>query len=247
MGKGPGEVVGSDPVEASQLDMSGDELEGSPPASAPREDEEIAAARADIEQTREEMSGTIDAIEEKLSPGHLKERATESIKQATVGKATQALDAARRNSKEAARGLSSTAKGAWTRTQSAKLHPMPVAAVGISLAGITIAARLIQVRRQRAEQAPPAKYGTKAGQALNQVQRAVGQIAGQAQSTAIGFTGRKVDRVNQHESEPSDQGRLTGSSLRWLLLDTPLSVVDLIAGLGLVASLVILRRGRRTT
>jgi ElaB/YqjD/DUF883 family membrane-anchored ribosome-binding protein len=45
-----------------------------------------AAIRADIEQTRVEMSETVDAIQEKLSPQHIVEQAKETVRDATVGR-----------------------------------------------------------------------------------------------------------------------------------------------------------------
>jgi len=41
------------------------------------EDDEAARARARIERTRSQMGGTVDALEERLSPARLKEQVTE--------------------------------------------------------------------------------------------------------------------------------------------------------------------------
>jgi ElaB/YqjD/DUF883 family membrane-anchored ribosome-binding protein len=47
---------------------------------------EVAAIKADIEETRAEMSETIDEIEDRLSPRNLAERAKTTVKDATVGR-----------------------------------------------------------------------------------------------------------------------------------------------------------------
>src|SRR4051812_21559582 len=48
--------------------------------------DETASLRADIEQTRSELSTTIDAIQEKLNPQNIVDQAKETVREATVGK-----------------------------------------------------------------------------------------------------------------------------------------------------------------
>ncbi len=50
--------------------------------------------RTEIEQTRAEMSETINAIEERLSPQHIKEQAKETIRDATIGRAERTATSA---------------------------------------------------------------------------------------------------------------------------------------------------------
>jgi hypothetical protein len=52
--------------------------------------DEDEATRAEIERTRADMSETVDAIQERLSPESLKEQAKDRVKEATVGKAQDA-------------------------------------------------------------------------------------------------------------------------------------------------------------
>jgi hypothetical protein len=77
------------------------------PGSAEEVSPEIASARTQIEATREQMTETIDAIKEQLSPAHLveeaKESIKESIKEATIGKAEQMLGSVVDLAKAAAR------------------------------------------------------------------------------------------------------------------------------------------------
>jgi len=58
-------------------------------------DEEIIVTRVQIEQTRAEMSDTIDAIKEKLSPPHLVQEAKESVQEAAANFAHQTVDKAK--------------------------------------------------------------------------------------------------------------------------------------------------------
>jgi hypothetical protein len=80
-----------------------DEEEGGPPGTTPaaneetkeraRQGDEVAASRAEVEQTRAEMGETIDAIQEKLEPRNLKEQATTVAR----GTASELLEAIRNN------------------------------------------------------------------------------------------------------------------------------------------------------
>lgn len=57
------------------------------------ESEEIAATRAQIEETRAHLSGTVDAIKEKLSPANMVEEAKDTVKAAATAKVDQVKDA----------------------------------------------------------------------------------------------------------------------------------------------------------
>jgi Protein of unknown function (DUF3618) len=91
---------GPDEVRESSLQ---DEEEGGPPGTTPaaneetkeraRQGDEVAASRAEVEQTRAEMGETIDAIQEKLEPRNLKEQATTVAR----GTASELLEAIRNN------------------------------------------------------------------------------------------------------------------------------------------------------
>src|SRR3954451_23709415 len=55
------------------------------------------AIRNDIEQTRAQMSGTIDEIQERLNPKRLMNEAKETVRDATVGKVTGMMNNASRS------------------------------------------------------------------------------------------------------------------------------------------------------
>ena len=101
-------------------------------ASAPTSDE----IRPQIEQTRSQMSHTIDAIQARLSPGRLVTDAKQTVKDATVGRAKR---------------LAARAKGAvhnpggtpWTTQQIlcvVKSNVVPVALVGLWAAAVVMGA-----------------------------------------------------------------------------------------------------------
>jgi gas vesicle protein len=96
--------------------------------------EDTAEIRAGIEETRAEMSGTIDAIQERLNPQHLKEQVKEQVREqfeevkatvrdATIGKAEHMVRNVGDTLDEARYGLMETIRQ----------NPIPAAMVGIGL------------------------------------------------------------------------------------------------------------------
>jgi len=77
----------------------------------------------EIEQTRSEMSDTIDAIQQQLSPSHLKEQAKEAVRDATIGRAQDMVSSA---------GESAKATGS-SMLDMIKQNPVPAALAGIGL------------------------------------------------------------------------------------------------------------------
>lgn len=93
-----------------------------------------AEIRAEIEETRAEMTGTIDAIQERLSPSYLTEQVKEQVREqfqeakaavrdATIGKAEDMVRTASETITEARYGLMETIRQ----------NPLPAAIAGIGL------------------------------------------------------------------------------------------------------------------
>lgn len=102
--------------------------------------------RADIEDTRTEMSQTINEIQERLSPEHLMGQVKETVREATIGKVEQVMDKIA-DATEPARKAVGQAKTAIKQTgmsvgDSAWRNPIPVALIGLGLG-------MIMVRRYR--------------------------------------------------------------------------------------------------
>src|SRR5918997_3269691 len=121
MAQGPDEVSERSPHE--------EEEKGSPettPAASEetkgraRQGDEVAASRAEVEQTRAEMGETIDSIQQKLEPGNLKQQANTVAR----GTASELLEAIRNN-------------------------PTPVALGGLALVGLLVLVRGLQGQRWR--------------------------------------------------------------------------------------------------
>ena len=121
MAQGPDELSERSPQE---------EEEKGPPETTPaaseetkeraRQGDEVAASRAEVEQTRAEMGETIDSLQEKLEPSNLKQQAT------TVARtrASELLEAIRNN-------------------------PTPVALGALALVGLLVLVRGLQGQGRR--------------------------------------------------------------------------------------------------
>jgi hypothetical protein len=160
---------------------------------------EPAVLREDIAQTRAEMSGTIDAIQERLDPqrlvGDAKDAAKEAVqettgavREATIGRAEQMAD----NVTETARGASSTIM------DTIRENPVPTAMAAIGLGWLLMSGKnrspAGQTSRYEARGSrpaglylPPAASGQTqggAGQVVSKAQATVGDVADQASDTA---------------------------------------------------------------
>ncbi len=82
-------------------------------------DDEVEAARANIELTRTEMTETVDAIQEKLGPQNVKEQVTAQAREVARGAGSELLEAVRNN-------------------------PVPVAIGGMVVVGLVVLARGLQ-------------------------------------------------------------------------------------------------------
>ena len=103
--------------------------------------------RAQIEETRTEMSETIDAIQDRVRPGRLMTDAKASVKEATVGRVR---DLAIRAGDSAA-GLAAHSSHASAAVMSAfRRNPVPAALIGAS-AGLVFVYALTRNARIRRE------------------------------------------------------------------------------------------------
>ena len=135
--------------------------------------------RSDIEQTRAELSETIDAIQERLSPQHLKEQATSAVREATVGKAEEAVSSA-----------TDTARGAGAQMlETIKQNPLPAALTGIGIGWLVMKSR----------------SGSSSSQSSGQVQQKVSETAGQIQERAGQLVSSAQERTGQVAEQTQGQ------------------------------------------
>jgi hypothetical protein len=132
MDERPGEVIGSGPGDARR-DAAADDLGGAA---------ETEAIRDDIERTRAEMSETIDAIQERLSPANIKDQVVEqvreqvevakdTVREATIGKVENMMQSAGNTVSDARRSV----------VDAVKQNPIPAALVGIGIGWMIVSGR----------------------------------------------------------------------------------------------------------
>ncbi len=214
--------------------------------------DDVEATRVEIERTRADMSETVDAIQERLSPQNLKEQAKDKVKEATVGRA-----------REARAGVVETVRA----------NPLPAALTGIGLGWLLMSARRqsqaqpryyrdeVVYRDPTNEYAPVAdKYlpedGTggaegfsagetlgrardKVGETATQAQDKAGDIAGRAQDRAGDLGSRARDRASQLGSQARQQASRAGGGFQRMLNENPLTVGALAVGAGAAIGLAI--------
>ena len=117
MGQKPDELSSGERIVVRYASTREDARELSAAAREPDQPEELAAAREDIEQTRAEMSSTIDAIQDKLDPEVLSEQAKDTAHDVTDYAIEEAKQAAREitdhavlQAREAVRDITGQAK-----------------------------------------------------------------------------------------------------------------------------------------
>ena len=117
-------------AEARSASMAGTRLEdeatsaGGEGISGPVEPDSPEAIRTEIDQTREEVAGTLDQIGERLDPSHLADQAKERVRGATIGRVETAVESAG----ETARGVGDMV------FETIKRNPIPAALAGVGLA-----------------------------------------------------------------------------------------------------------------
>lgn len=194
--------------------------------------DQVEVSRTEIERTRADMSETVDAIQERLSPQNIKEQAKDRVKEATVGRA-----------RDAKSGIVETVRA----------NPLPAALTGIGLGWLLMSARrqgAAQPRyrdyRPTNEYAPAAREypldegydgdgGTSAGEALGRARDKVGETATQAQDKAEDLGGQARDRAGRL----GEQARRAGGGFRRMLDENPLAVGAVAVGAGAAIGLAI--------
>jgi len=192
--------------------------------------EDTAEIRAEIEETRTEMSGTIEAIQDRLNPQHLKEQVKDqvreqiqevkaTVREATIGKAEDMVRNAGDTLDQARYGLMETIRQ----------NPIPAALVGLGLGWLFMNRQSAPDRRYYRETQP--HYGDRQGYTgrtstyadtyattnwgdqgqgsakgtLHRVQEAAGNVVNRAQDTV----GTLADRTQETVGTIADRTQET--------------------------------------
>src|SRR5215210_7000204 len=190
---------------------------------------EIERTRAEIERTRADMSETVDAIQGRLSPESLKEKAKDRVKEATVGKA-----------QEAGAGIVGTIRA----------NPLPAALTGIGLGWLLVSARRESSAQgsYRAGAYPhdyqpryevPGADGPSTGQTVERARDRAGEAATQVQDKAGQVASQAQDRVSRLGNQARYQAQRASGGFQRMLQENPLAVGALGVGVGAAVGLAI--------
>jgi ElaB/YqjD/DUF883 family membrane-anchored ribosome-binding protein len=98
------------------------------------EEAEVEILAIEIEQTRDEMTGTVEAIGERLDPATIMTDAKETVREATVGKVEAMANDVAETANEYVQEVSYTAQQAGSGIiETIKQNPIPAAMAGIGL------------------------------------------------------------------------------------------------------------------
>jgi len=189
--------------------------------------------RNNIEQTRSEMSETIEAIQARLNPQNLKEQAREQVREQYEEVKATVRDATIGKAETMVRNVGDTVSDArYTVMDTIRENPIPAALVGLGLGWLFMNARKTSTHRSRSYrgeyygdtyrgQSYDRQYGYTAGTyatgargysepgVVERGQQAVGHTLQQAQDKA----GDVANKVQQTVGNLADQGQATVSNV----------------------------------
>jgi uncharacterized protein YjbJ (UPF0337 family) len=187
-----------------------------------------AAIQANIEQTRAEMSETIDAIQEKLSPTNIKEQVKEQVQETFV----EAKDSVREATIGAAKGAGSTM---W---ETIKQNPLPAAIAGLSVGWLVRkGSSSSSSTRQRPHSYQVYRSDHQSQPASGQVQQRAGQLADQAQETAGQLANQARNQAEHYAGQAQEQASQATDWLQQKLQQNPLAVGAVAVALGTAVGL----------
>ncbi len=209
-------------------------------ARASVENESPEEIRSDIAQTRVEMSGTIDAIQEKLNPDRLKEQVTsavqehvetvkENIRDATVGRAEQMVSNVGDSAQRAGSGF----------VETIKQNPIPAALAALGIGWLWTkrsggssggqyrpnGGRTYDAGSQPSYGRGQAQYGAdqegddqslgdRVGNMTGEAKDKVSDVTGQAKDTVTDVASQAKDRVGQFADQAQDQAGKWGGQVQ---------------------------------
>lgn len=187
--------------------------------------DQIREISASIEQTRDQMTRTIDELQQRLSPDHIKAQIREHVREATVGKVEDMAQRASNTMYEVRRNVTDTISA----------NPVPAALVAFGLAWLwmnrrTGFASYGQSYRGAEEYGgwrgedryAQDRYGETTSGVVGKARDAISGAADQVQRTGSEFASKARDRV----SSAIDQAQQTGSQLAGRARERMSDIVD---------------------
>ena len=194
-------------------------------------EEDAEQIRAEIEDTRADMSQTINEIQERLSPEHLMGQVKETVREATIGKVERVMETIGEVTEPAREAMSragTTIKEAGTSVGNRIWkNPIPIALIGLGVGMLWMRSRrgngydwsetsTPRPRRQNlsgAGQSGQTRYAGTGTGALNQVKESASDLAN-----------RSTEALSNLGSKARDGASEVSNRFGQLLRDNPLAV-----------------------
>lgn len=189
-------------------------------------EEDAEQIRAEIEDTRAEMSQTINEIQERLSPEHLMGQVKETVRDATIGKVERVMETigeVTEPAREAMTRAGSTIKEAGTSVgYSMWRNPIPLALIGLGVGMLWMKnrrgngydyTRNTSLRPRRQNLSGGGQMGHVGTSALDQVKENAGHLAH-----------RSTEALSDLGSKARESANAVGSRFGHLMRDNPLAV-----------------------
>ena len=209
-------------------------------AEEPPTERRTAEIRSDIEQTRADMSETIEAIQDRLRPSNLVSQATDTVRDATVGKVKQVAESARSSLRS--RGYTSDYGSSTGGTVMDRIreNPIPAALAVASVAWIAF-------RGNGRRRTSPAIYGsTRNGEAYVRETVISEDVDDERWSDESSLSGRSggmasgvTDRVRGATARMRYATSGTRDGLERVARDNPLAAGAIAAAVGLTIGLAL--------
>ena len=207
-------------------------------------EEDAEQIRAEIEDTRAEMSQTINEIQERLSPEHLMGQVKETVREATIGKVERVMETIGEVTEPAREAMSragSTIKEAGTSVgNSMWRNPIPLALIGLGVGMLWMKSRRgngysdwsrdtsLRPKRQNLSSGGQMGQGqtrTSTGGAYNTTTGAYNEgTFDQVKETAGNLANRSTEALSNLSSKARESASDAGNRLGQLLRENPLAV-----------------------
>jgi len=222
--------------------------EGTNQIIAADSDENTEQLRADIEDTRADMSQTINEIQERLSPEHLMGQVKETVREATIGKVERvmervgetisgvtepALEVAGRAGTAIKDAGSSVADSVWK-------NPIPMALIGLGVG-------MLLMRNFRGQRYTSARPKPSQGRVPNYAMGNEGQMLqtqgsgtfNNVKETASDLANRSTQALSDLGSKAKNTASTVGTRFGQLLHDNPLAIGAVAVAAGTAVGLVL--------
>jgi ElaB/YqjD/DUF883 family membrane-anchored ribosome-binding protein len=180
-----------------------------------------AVIRAEIEQTRAEMSETIEALQDRLSPQHLVDEAKQTVHDATVGKVTTMMNSVAEKASDVGEQVQDQAQYAASYVRE---NPVPALLIGAGIAWLLM--------RGSGGSSRPV-YSGYSGTKRYPVRRTGSPTSG----STSGWSETASDAAAQVRQRASAYGRTAETTLERWLRENPLTVGTVAVAAGAIVGL----------